>query len=259
MRRFLILMYHMIRVPKTPEEARYACPPARFYRHLAWLKKHRPLVSLAQIEAALAEQSALPEGAVAVTLDDGHADNYQNAFPILRELQVPATIFLTTGYLGRTNLWMARSGFPPSPMLSWGQVEEMHRYGIAFGAHTVTHPRLPELAPEAAKAEILASKRAIEERLGSCRYFAYPYGLFDPACRDWVKEAGFALACSTRSGFNHLGRDPLALHRIEVRGDDALWQLKQKLKFGTNQASLALPLRYYAHRLKAKLSAWTSR
>lgn len=253
MSRFLILMYHMVREPQTPKEARYACPPKRFYRHLAWLKRHRPLVSLAEIEAAFAGKTSLPEGAVAITLDDGHGDNYAYAFPILQELEVPATVFLATGYLGKTNRWMR--DFPQYPMLTWQQVQEMHRHGIAFGAHTVTHPRLPELEPEQAKQEILGSKRAVEDALGNpCAHFAYPYGALDEASRQRVAEVGFTLACSTRSGFNHLGRDPLVLHRIEVLGTDPIWKLKQKLTFGSHQASLTLPLRYYAQQLKTKLS-----
>lgn len=252
MNRFLILMYHMVRKPKTSEEVRYACPPKRFYRHLAWLKRHRPLVSLAQVEAALAGEANLPEGAVAITLDDGHGDNYTNAFPILQELEIPATVFLATGYLGKTNQWMR--SFSQFPMLTWEQVREMHRHGIAFGAHTVTHPRLPELDPKQAKQEISDSKRAIEDALGRpCRYFAYPYGALDNRCRQLVADAGFTLACSTRSGFNHLERDPLVLHRIEVTGSDALWKFKQKLTFGSHEANLMLPLRYYTLRLKIKL------
>ncbi len=252
MNRFVILMYHLIRAPQTPGEARYACPPKRFYRHLAWLKANRPLVSLAQIEAAFAGKTTLPKGAVAITLDDGHGDNYAHAFPIAQKLKVPITIFLATAYLGQTNRWM--KGFSQHPMLTWEQVQEMHRYGVAFGAHTATHPRLPELTPAQVKKELLNSKRAIEEALGiPCRHFAYPYGALDEATRDLVAECGYTLACSTRSGFNHLGRDPLVLHRIEVYGTDSVLKLKVKLAFGTHDGSLSLPLRYYTHRLIARL------
>jgi peptidoglycan/xylan/chitin deacetylase (PgdA/CDA1 family) len=252
MNRFVLLMYHLIRAPRTPSETRYACHPKRFYRHLAWLKAHRPLVSLAQIEAAFAGKTTLPEGAVAITLDDGHGDNYTQAFPIAYQLGVPLSIFLTTGYLGQSNRWM--KGFPQYPMLTWEQIQEMHRHGVAFGSHTVTHPRLPELTPLQAKQELLLSKNAIEEALGApCRHFAYPYGALDATTRNLVAECGYTLACSTRSGFNHLGRDPLVLHRIEVYGDDSILKLKTKLTFGTHEGSMLLPLRYYTHRLLARL------
>ncbi len=252
MKRFLILMYHMVRAPQSPPEARYACPPERFRRHLAWLKNHRPLVSLAEIEAAFLGKTMLPEGAVAITLDDGHGDNYTWAFPVIQELQVPVTVFLATGYLGKTNRWMR--DFPQHPMLTWKQVQEMHRHGIAFGAHTVTHPRLPEIPAQLARCELTEGKKAIEDALGcSCCHFAYPYGVFDDTSCALVAEAGFTLACSTRSGFNHLGRDPLVLHRIEVKGTDRIWQLKQKLTFASHEANLALPVHYYTQRLKARI------
>ncbi len=252
MKRFIILMYHSIRVPQTPREARYACPPERFRQHLAWLRRHCALVSLAQIEAAFVGTASLPDEAVAITLDDGHGDNYTHAFPILQALQIPATVFLATGYLGKTNAWM--QGFPQHPMLTWDQVRDMHRHGITFGAHTVTHPRLPELPPDQAQFEIQACKQQIESIIGAeCRYFAYPYGLYNEAILDFTRQAGYRLACSTRSGFNHLERNPYLLHRLEVQGTDALWQLKLKLRFGSHQASLAMPLRYYASRLKTKL------
>lgn len=255
MNRFLILMYHMVREPENRLEARYACPPKRFRRHLQTLIElgYQPL-PLTRIETALYDRTPLPEQAVVITLDDGHQDNYTFAFPILQELNIPATVFLVTGSMGKTNAWMAASGFPVRPMLSWEQIDEMHRHGIEFGGHTLTHPRLTQLDAETAMREISGCKQVIEDRLGvSCPYFAYPYGLYDPTIRSLVEAAGYRLACSTRAGFNSPGRDPYVLHRIEVYGTDPVWKLRQKLSFGSNEASLLLPLRYYASRLAARL------
>ncbi len=255
MKRLVLLMYHMIREPETAKEARYACPPWRFRQHLLTLRRlGYALLSLADLERAFYQSAELPEPGVAITLDDGHQDNYSHAFPILQELEVPATIFLATSYLGQTNAWMAASGFPERPMLTWEQVQEMHRYGIAFGGHTLTHPRLTQLDERRAYREILGCKQAIEDRLGSpCQHFAYPYGLLDARVRDLVELAGYRLACSTRPGFNHLGRDPLVLHRIEVLGSDSPRMLAQKIRFGTNQAGYSFLMRYYLRRAKARL------
>jgi peptidoglycan/xylan/chitin deacetylase (PgdA/CDA1 family) len=88
---------------------------------------------------------------------------------------------------------------------------------IAIGAHTVTHPSLPELDSLAQIREIVASKEACESLLGGkINAFAYPFGDLDAGVRAVVAEAGFASACSTRHGPALPGADVLALPRIHV-------------------------------------------
>lgn len=256
MNRFIILMYHMISKPETAEEVKYACPPETFDKHMQQLKLNgfNP-VTLEQIEQHLLFNIALPENAVAITLDDGFADNYTHAFPILNKHQVPATVFLASGCLESTNHWMTQRGFPERKMLNWQQIREMDQLNIAFGAHTINHVKLPEIVTKSAVHEISASKKAIEDNLGkTCKHFAYPYGLFNTENRNSVEASGYTLACSTRSGFNNAERDPFALHRIEVYGNDSWWKLKQKMTFGINDASLFFPIKYYTTRLVNRFS-----
>lgn len=63
------------------------------------LSRHFEPLHLSEVLRHLDEGRPLPPRAVAVTFDDGHLDNYTNAFPVLRRLGVPATIFLSTGYM----------------------------------------------------------------------------------------------------------------------------------------------------------------
>jgi peptidoglycan/xylan/chitin deacetylase (PgdA/CDA1 family) len=250
--RFLILMYHMVSKPLTPAETKYACPPELFEQHMASLRKSGfTPVSLDAIDQHLRSGALLPDNAVAITLDDGFEDNYLHAFPILSKHRIPATIFLATGHLNATNQWMDKTKFSQQTMLSWEQIKLMDQHAdIDFGAHTVNHPHLPELDRDNARQEIMLSKQAIEQTLGKpCKHFAYPYGQFTTEHSDIVKDAGFTIACSTRSGFNDSQRDPYALHRIEVYGDDPCWKLKQKMTFGMNDASLLFPLKYYTSRI----------
>lgn len=255
MSRFLILMYHMIREPGSTIERRYACPPVLFDRHMALLRaKGYAPVSLDAIEAYLSGNENLPERAVAVTLDDGLRDNYEHAFPVLQRHEIPATIFLATGLIGKTNAWMLDEGYPERPMLSWDQVREMRAAGVTFGGHGVSHPRLPGLAAENAMRELADSKAEIEQQIGEpVRHFAYPYGLFSAETQKLAQAAGYTLACSTRSGFNTRATDPFALRRIEVFGNDAPWKLAQKLVFGSNEAGALMPLRYYWGRAVARI------
>ena len=255
MNRFTILMYHMISEPLTKAEVKYACPPKQFEKHMHMLLNDgfKP-ISIKTVEDYYSHNFPLPDKSFLITLDDGFEDNYSNAFPIFQRYNIPAMIYLATGLVGKTNQWMSVPTFSERKMLSWQQIKEMASQDIDFGSHTVSHPRLTELDDDCVGKELSESKQIIEQQLGQeCKHFAYPYGLLTEKTRKLVAQAGFKTACSTRSGFNNTERDPLILHRIEVFGDDSAWRLKQKIKFGSNEAGLFFPLKYYFARLLAKL------
>jgi peptidoglycan/xylan/chitin deacetylase (PgdA/CDA1 family) len=95
----LILMYHRIAdVPVDPWGL--AVTPARFREHLEVLRRTRHPVPLTKFVRQLME-GTLHQHAVAVTFDDGYADNLLGAKPCLEAADVPATVFITTGYLDR--------------------------------------------------------------------------------------------------------------------------------------------------------------
>lgn len=248
-------MYHMVNEPETSKEARYACPPSRFGSHMqALLQAGYKAVSPQEVESHLRGEKSLPEKAVLVSIDDGFMDNYENAFPILRQYRVPAIIFIATSRAGGHNDWMAGKDYPSRRMLTWEQIREMQAAGIHFGGHTMNHPHLSELDHDAALAEIAGCKKALEDELGpQAKWFAYPYGDLSEDTPGVVQEAGFDFACTTRSGFNQENTPPLLLRRLEIYGTDPAWKVLQKLRFGTNEASLLGPLRYYLGRIAARL------
>ncbi len=257
MPRVVILMYHSISLPtgRTERDRRYSCPPERFEAHLEYLKSSgRQVVSLDQCKNYLETGKGLDRDSIVITFDDGFRDNYDNALPLLRKYRYPATVFVAVGYVPESGKRTAANRYMSRDMLDWGQLQEMHSLGVAIGAHTVNHPKLPEISAREAREEITASKCRIEDRLQTnVRYFAYPYGLYDAKTRELVAQAGFALACSTRSGFNRINVDPYALRRIEVYGADPVWKLSQKLTFGITDASVFFPFKYYAERLGGRL------
>lgn len=245
----------MISEPETPQEQRYACPPKTLHKHMQYLRDNDyNIVDLDTIITHLSNKTPLSEKTIAVTLDDGFSDNYVNAFPIFQEFKIPATIFLATGVMEKTNIWMHTNGFPEHNMLSWAQIQEMHTQGISFGAHTVNHVKLPELTADAMLTELVDSKRKVEEKLQiTVKHFAYPYGLLDDTAREMTAKAGYSTACSTRSGFNNLDTDPLILRRIEVYGTDSVRALKQKITFGVNNSDISFPIKYYLNRILDRL------
>ena len=81
-----------------------------FDRQMAWLRQHYTPVSVSAVVRSIETATPLPAGAVVVTFDDGFANNFRHAFPILRKHGIPATIFLTTGHIGvrGAQLWTER-------------------------------------------------------------------------------------------------------------------------------------------------------
>lgn len=171
----------------------------------------------ADLAATIARWTAgtlAPPRTVCLTFDDGYASVYTHGFPLLRELGMTATVFLTVGTDG------ARRERLPSlegrQMLSWGEIREMAAAGIAFGAHACTHRDLTRLAPEAIEAEMAMSKSVIEERLGvAVQGFAYPFGQVDARSRA-IARRHFTFACADTLGIASEASDRWALPRVET-------------------------------------------
>ncbi|HKV45917.1 MAG TPA: polysaccharide deacetylase family protein [bacterium] len=185
--RVVVLCYHSIH----PTGSFRSATPTLFSQHLSWLKQHCSVVQF-QRAARATEQPHGSQPVVAITFDDGFADNYEYAFPLLQEHGVPATFFLTVGLLEKNpvvlerlrRLWRA----PAEEIrpLDWSAVREMCRAGMAVGAHTYSHPNLARLDRHTAELEVRRPKEIIEDRLGEpVRLMAYPFG--KPRC-DFTSE-----------------------------------------------------------------------
>jgi len=161
-----------------------------------------------------------PEKAVILTFDDGFADFYSNALPVLTTYQLRATLYITTGYVGATSRWLAREGEADRSMLSWEQIAEINASGIECGAHTIYHPSLDILSTGESRQEITESKSILEDHLKQeVNSFAYPYGHHDWRVRDQIQEAGYTSACAVKNAYSSLMDDPLALARITITHD----------------------------------------
>jgi len=100
----LVLAYHRVLQVEDPDSYPFdpeliSTTPKEFAWQMRYLREHMHPVSLSDVVRHLDAGTALPRRAVAVTFDDGFVDTYRHAFPILRELDVPATVFATTGYV----------------------------------------------------------------------------------------------------------------------------------------------------------------
>ena len=101
-------------------------------------------------------------------------------------------------------------------MLSWAEIREMQRWGIEFGAHTLTHPDLTRLPPERAEREVRQSQEILEDALGvAVPCFAYPFGRANQESHR-VVQRHFTLACTDRLGLLSARSDPYLLARLDA-------------------------------------------
>jgi peptidoglycan/xylan/chitin deacetylase (PgdA/CDA1 family) len=104
-----VLAYHRVTEWDTPTfdtfRPNVSATPAAFAAQMDFLHQHFNVISLDDLLAALRGTGHLPRHPALITFDDGYRDNYDHAFPVLRQRGLPAVIFLTTGYIGGTRLF----------------------------------------------------------------------------------------------------------------------------------------------------------
>lgn len=183
----LILMYHHVTDEHVNILESCQCKVDTFRRNLIELKNKGYL--FCSVETALSlirEQSS--QKFVVVTFDDVPDNVYTNAYPILKELDIPFILFMTTGYIDRPGY------------LSKKQLLEMDKDPLCtIGAHTLTHPQLRRVANS--HEELSRSKVILEQLLGhSVEYLAYPFGRQSSISKGVIHQAekiGYKCAFST--------------------------------------------------------------
>jgi peptidoglycan/xylan/chitin deacetylase (PgdA/CDA1 family) len=196
-----LIMLHQVDPSLPPSGMNMS--PARFEQLLQLLQSRRyRLMTVSELVDAENQDNA-----VALTFDDGFADNYQYAFPLLKKYQAKATIYLATDIEGIKKL-------------SEAQIQEMMASGlIEFGAHTLHHVNLTTLSTEDARRELEGSRQRVIELTGQCRSFAYPFGRFYAEHQKMAKQAGFDSAVSTRKQVEKVSVDNrFNLPRISTNG-----------------------------------------
>ena len=284
-RRVVILMYH--RVFESSSDPWELCvSPGHFGEHLEVLSRNYQVLSLNEL-VGLLKSAQLPKRGVVLTFDDGYADNFWNAKPLLEKYEVPATVFITSGRLdspaefwwddlerallqpeklpkslqlriqGRSYEWpvtnsderelaymaihqilqpLSASERAPvmAELFAWADVDPMGRPDyrtlttaeltklaqsefIDIGAHTVTHPFLSVMSKDHQSAEIVGSRKKLENIIGNrVDTFSYPYGNFSAETVGIDAAAGFVTALTTDENVVRGGANLLLLGRFGV-------------------------------------------
>ena len=187
-----ILMYHRFGETKYPTTN---IRLEQFDAHLERLQNGDFTVwPLPRIVEYMQSGKPLPDRTVAITIDDAYLSVYEEAWPRLKALNMPFTLFVATQPIDAN-----RYGY-----MTWDQIRELQSAGATIGSQTRTHPHMHQISIEQSKSEIAESNARFIAELGMRpSLFAYPYGEYDMQVVQAVKDAGFTAAFGQNSGIAH--------------------------------------------------------
>ena len=166
----------------------------RFKEHIRELENSRySVLSLTEITKRLRSGKDLPNYTVGLSIDDAFLSVYENAWPILKNANMPFTLFVATKPI---DLGL-------SSYMNWDQIRELKRHGVTIGSQTKTHPHLHLLSEEEIRTEISESNIRFKEELGEVpNLFAYPYGEYNNLAKK-IAEENFLASFGQHSGSSH--------------------------------------------------------
>jgi peptidoglycan/xylan/chitin deacetylase (PgdA/CDA1 family) len=128
--------------------------------------------------------------AAVLTFDDGWADNFKHALPVLKRHGVTATFFTTTQHL--------KDGVDDVRKMTRRELRDLTREGMTIGAHTRSHPDLTKLSDESRWDELAGCKADLEACVDTpVSFLAYPGGCLDRVTVEAAQKAGYVAACTS--------------------------------------------------------------
>lgn len=224
-------MYHYISVPPPGADVyrvNLSVPPDDFRAQLEFLKQNGyTTVDLYHVLDAVTWGRPLPDKPIVITMDDGYRDNYENAFPLLKEYGFTATFFVLTEPI---DLGSER-------YMTWAQIEEMVSAGMGFEPHSKTHPDLRGRSHDFLVWEILGSAQTVQAHTARYpRFFAYPSAKFDNEMVAFLQEINFWGALVTWVAPSQSWENRYQWGRIRVSGGDSVELIADRIKrFEENQ------------------------
>lgn len=211
-----VLMYHHVREPgpglSDAASLRYAVSPIEFEKQLDYLKQNGyTTIDSRVLDHAMRTGEPLPAKSVLLTFDDGWETQFSIVYPSLKARGMVGVFFVHTGVIGDE----------PGSAMSWADVCQMEDDGMDVESHTISHPSLPRLEPDALARELADSRSILEAKLGRpVTALAYPFGDFTDREIDATRRAGYRIAFSTEVGLVQRLDEPLEIHRTIVTFSD---------------------------------------
>lgn len=255
----VVLCYHNVVAPPpdrgNENKLGLRMPLTAFERQMRWLADHYAVIPLDELVSRVLRGRSL-RGVASVTFDDGYEGVFDHAWPLLRDLGLPATAFVVaeaperreqgfwwddpdvlrahtpqtherwlTAFQGdRTaivdSVVPARPPWQPPPSCrpaTWPAITAAAESGLQIGVHSATHRALPALNDADLRREVVESREIIRSRTGTTpEFFAYPYGLWNDRVRHAVQSGGYRGAFTLASDSRTPKGDPWTLPRMNV-------------------------------------------
>ena len=143
---------------------------------------------------------------ILLTIDDGFLSFYENAWPILKEKEIPFILFVSTREVGSSNY------------MSWNQIKEISKENfVEIGNHSHSHEYLADESIETIKSDIQNSINIFKEKLGkNSEFFSYPFGEYSISFKNIIKSFGFKYAFGQHSGVIDETKDLFELPRFPI-------------------------------------------
>ena len=219
----------------------YADEVRGFERQLKFLRNFGDFISIDQAVEMLSSERTVGGRYFCLTFDDGQICCYKYALPVLAKLDIPATFYIVTKFVGKSfspesevtrNVFGYKGIKTTLDFMSWAQCREAISADITIGSHSVSHTRLSELTEGEVETELAQSKNKIENNIGRpCIHFCAPYGIpdsdFDITKHGKLAEnKGYVSFATGSRGTNEPGDSPLALKRDHLLASWSNNQLK---------------------------------
>jgi peptidoglycan/xylan/chitin deacetylase (PgdA/CDA1 family) len=216
-----ILAYHSVN--ESPWV--YAVTTKQFSQQINYLQRNCEIVPLSYIVDFVRGERKLRPRTVAITFDDGYADNFSVVYPFLRGFNIPMSLFVCTDLIDGN---LRNKDLLHLEAMTWIQIIEMSKNDVTIGAHTVTHPRMYRISSAQVSTELRESRRIIESRIGRhADYFAYPYGVASDSVSVVVESVGFEAAFASGTiGSVRQGDNLMALNRVDIDRRTSLSKFK---------------------------------
>lgn len=202
-----VLMYHHIQsedVAKKNGQMNLTVTPEFFRRHLEYIRDNGyNVITPTDLKDFFYNGKTLPTKAVMVTVDDGYKDNFETAYPILKEFGIKATIFVATGLLDNPGY------------MSWDDLNQMKDL-VYFANHTWSHHSSAGTKEKLMEEITTADKQLVDHGLNQDKIFAYPYGGAGKTAKEVLELNEYKIAFTTVRGNILCKGKSLELPRVRV-------------------------------------------